>query len=210
MSDEPLTPSAGSEASDVGEDEERQKTDEERLLEEIAKQKVLIDAASELIDAASGDDTCEGVAHSVPHEKKLGQLEFKYQLLVEKKRLAGELLKFQELYGDLYSEPCLICLEDIHVYASVNLTTFLYCCGGFVCTSCVRDIVESGVGLDKCPLCRESLQVKSEAYSGTIDDIGEEGRHLGPIQCGSVHDKWKERVSKAGKDWTGVDQQGSG
>ena len=105
MSDEPLTPSAGSEAGQVGEHEERSKTDEERLLEEIAKQKVLIDAASELIDAASGDDTCEGVAHSVPHEKKLGQLEFKYQLLVEKKRLAGELLKFQELYGDLSRNP---------------------------------------------------------------------------------------------------------
>ena len=105
MSDEPLTPAAGSEGGQVGEDKERQKTDEERLLEEIAKQKVLIDAASELIDAASGDDTCEGVAHSVPHEKKLGQLEFKYQLLVEKKRLAGELLKFQELYGDLSRNP---------------------------------------------------------------------------------------------------------
>ncbi|EJK56306.1 hypothetical protein THAOC_23840, partial [Thalassiosira oceanica] len=147
MSDEPLAPSAGPKASD--DDEERQKTDEERLLDEIAERK-------DLIDALTGD-TREEIVHRVSHEKKLGQLEFKYQLLVEKKRLARELLKFQELYGDIYSEPCLICLDDIRVHASEHLLEPFVCCGGFICKSCAQDCRKSGVGIGRCPLCREYL-----------------------------------------------------
>ena len=157
MSDEQLDPLTGPKASD---DEERQKTDEERLMEEIAEQK-------DLVDAPPGN-TREGVVHRAPHEKKLGQLEFKYQLLVERKRLARVLLKFQELYGDLYTEPCLICLDDIHVHASENLLETFNCCGGFICKSCARDFRESGVGVDKCPLCREFLNVKTVARSALL------------------------------------------
>ncbi|EJK77829.1 hypothetical protein THAOC_00312, partial [Thalassiosira oceanica] len=154
MSDEPntITPSTGPK---TGDDEERQKTEEERLVDEIAERKDLI--------AALTGDTCEEIVHRVPHEKKLGQLEFKYHLLVEKKRLERELLKFQELYGDIYSEPCLICLDDIHVHASANLLVTFICCGGFICKSCARDIWDSDVGMDSCPLCRESLYSKTEA-----------------------------------------------
>ena len=147
MSDEPLTPSASSEAGDVGEDEERQKTEEERLLEEIAKQKELVDATPR--------DTREEIKHRASHQKKLGQLEFKYHLLVEKKRLTGELLRFQELYGDIHS--------DIHLHASEDLMVSFPCCGGFVCKSCTQDIHESGVDLNKCPLCREWLNDKTAA-----------------------------------------------
>ncbi|EJK73694.1 hypothetical protein THAOC_04668 [Thalassiosira oceanica] len=150
MSDEPHAPPTGPKA---GDDEERQKTDEERLLDEIVEQK-------DLVNALTGD-TREEFVHRAPHKKKLGQLEFRYQLMVEKKRLARVLLKFQELYGVIYSEPCLICLDDIHVHASANLYERFYCCGGFICKSCVGDIRDSGVGLDKCPLCRESLYAKT-------------------------------------------------
>ncbi|EJK47543.1 hypothetical protein THAOC_33728 [Thalassiosira oceanica] len=159
MSYEPLNPSAGPKAEN---DEERQKTDEERLMEEIVEQKHLVDALT--------GDTHEEIVKRVPHEKKLCQLEFKYQLMVEKKRLAKVLLKFQELYGDLYSEPCLICLDDIHVHATENLTETFICCGGFICKSCAGDIRESGVGLTTlgltgCPLCREVINDKTEAES---------------------------------------------
>ncbi|EJK62634.1 hypothetical protein THAOC_16741 [Thalassiosira oceanica] len=65
MRDEPHAPLTGPKAEN---DEERQKTDEERLLDEIAEQK-------ELIDALPGDAK-EGFVHMAPHEKKLGQLEF--------------------------------------------------------------------------------------------------------------------------------------
>ncbi|EJK57843.1 hypothetical protein THAOC_22074, partial [Thalassiosira oceanica] len=123
MSDEPLKP--GWRGPKAGEDEERQETDEERLLDEIAEQK-------DLVDALTGNTREEFVRRAL-YEKKLGQLEFKYQLLVEKKCLARVLLKFQELYGDLYSEPCLICLDDTHVHASENLLEQFYCCGGFIC-----------------------------------------------------------------------------
>ncbi|EJK54816.1 hypothetical protein THAOC_25523 [Thalassiosira oceanica] len=155
MSDEPLdNSSAGPKA---GDDEERQKTDEERLMEEIVEQKDLVDALT--------CDTHEEIVHRNSQEKKLGQLEFKYHLMVEKKRLGRVLLKFQELYGDLYSETCLICLDDIHVHASESLTKQLVCCGGFICSSCARDIRESdymGFG-GKCPLCRGSFGDKTEA-----------------------------------------------
>ncbi|EJK75318.1 hypothetical protein THAOC_02960, partial [Thalassiosira oceanica] len=100
-----------------------------------------------------------GIAHRVSQDNKLGQLEFKYHLLVEKKRLERELLKFQELYGVIYSEPCLICLDDIHVHASTNLIETFMCCGGFICKSCARNVRE----LESCPLCRESLYGKTEA-----------------------------------------------
>ncbi|EJK62083.1 hypothetical protein THAOC_17319, partial [Thalassiosira oceanica] len=152
MSDETPNPSTGPKAGHEG---EQKPTDEERLLDEIAKQK-------ELIDAPPGD-SCEAIAHRVSLEKRLGQLEFKYQFLVEKKRLACELLKFQELYGDLYSEPCLICLDDIYVHASEKLTETFNCCGGFICKSCARNVRESEVGVDKCPLCREVINDKTEA-----------------------------------------------
>ncbi|EJK75315.1 hypothetical protein THAOC_02962 [Thalassiosira oceanica] len=152
MSDETPNPSTGPKA---GVEEERQKTEEERLLDEIAEQK-------DLIDALTGD-TKDGIVHRASHEKRLGQLEFRYQLLVEKKRLARVLLKFQELHGDLYSEPCLICLDNIHVHASKNLLETFSCCGGFVCKSCALDVRESGVGLDKCPLCREFYHDKTVA-----------------------------------------------
>ncbi|EJK57612.1 hypothetical protein THAOC_22325, partial [Thalassiosira oceanica] len=110
----------------------------------------------------------EEVVHRVPHEKRLGQLEFKYQLMVEKKRLACELLKFQDLYGELYSEPCLICLDEIHVRASANLIVTFICCGGFICKSCVQDIRESGVDMDKCPLCREVINDKTAAEKDAL------------------------------------------
>ncbi|EJK43954.1 hypothetical protein THAOC_37552 [Thalassiosira oceanica] len=153
MSDETPNPSTGPKAGHGG---EQKRTDEERLLDEIAKQKELIDAPP--------DDAKERIIRRA-NEKKLGQLEFKYQLMVEKKRLACELLKFQELYGDLYSEPCLICLDDIRVHASANLIEWFNCCGGFICKSCARDVREPGVGtsVDRCPLCRESLHAKTTA-----------------------------------------------
>ncbi|EJK62084.1 hypothetical protein THAOC_17317, partial [Thalassiosira oceanica] len=147
MSDEPHTPSTGSKA---GDDEERQKTDEERMMEEIAEQK-------DLIDTLTGD-TCEEIAHRAPHEKRLGQLEFKYQLLVEKKRQARVLLKFQELYGDIFSEPCLICLNDIHVNASEKLTETFICCTDWT------GVGQQGSG-SKLPICPAFTLI---LYSGGI------------------------------------------
>ena len=140
----------------------------------------------------------------VSHQRRLGQIEFKYQMMVEKKRLASELLKFQELYGDLYSEPCLICLEDIHAQASDMLMEIFPCCGGFVCKSCLRDMRESGVGLGKCPLCRESLDKTEAEISAKVmalakRDVSWAQSHVGKCMIRGIRG-FKKRA-KAGLEW---------
>ena len=155
MSKEPRTPSPGSKAGQDADDEEHQLTDEERMLEEIAKEKELIDALP--------SDTTSACARRASREKKLGQLEFKYQFSVEKIRLARALSKFEERHGVIYSEPCLICLEDIHIHASESLIQVFACCGGFVCMTCANSPDLSALVLGKCPLCREPLVGKTEA-----------------------------------------------
>ena len=155
MSNDPQTlppgPKAGQDADD---EEEHQLTDEERMLLEIDQQKATIGA---LPDGNSDD-----VLSRAPHEKKLGQLEFQYQISVERKRVALVLAKFEEMYGALYSEPCLMCLENIHVHASQNLIQLFGCCGGFICMACGREVASGQI--NKCPLCRSLL---------TADDISE-------------------------------------
>ena len=147
MSEEARTPSPSPKAGQVADDEGHQLTDEERMLKDIAEQLELIDALP--------NDTSEDALNRAPHERKLGRLEFQYHLSVERKRVARELAKFQEKYGALYSEPCLLCLENIHVHASANLIKLFGCCGGFICMACGRE-VESGP-INKCPLCRNPL-----------------------------------------------------
>ena len=146
MSDEPPTPSPGPKAGQDANDEEHQLTDEERMLLEIDQQKELIDALP--------DDTSVDALNRAPHERKLGQLEFQYQIFVERKRVARELAKFEEMYGAPYSEPCLLCLDNIHVHASESLMDLLFCCGGFVCAACGQEVAS---GTNKCPLCRHPL-----------------------------------------------------
>ena len=159
MSDEPRTPSLGPKSGQDADDEkEHQLTDEERMLGEIAKEKKLIDALP--------DDTLDDVLNKAPHEKKLGRLEFQYQILVERKRVARELAKFEEKYGAPYSEPCLMCLESIHVHASNNLIQLFGCCGGFVCETCAGELAS---GTNKCPLCRNPF---------TADDISKDKAQL--------------------------------
>ena len=141
----------------AGQEDEHKKTRQEemRLLEEINVQRVLIGTS---LDDASDDS----LVRRISHQKKLGKLEFQYQLLVEQKRLSRELSKFEEMYGAIYSEPCLICLEDIYVNASEELIQKFFCCGGFICETCAEDVKE-GSGISKCPLCRESLHETSSA-----------------------------------------------
>ncbi|EJK74677.1 hypothetical protein THAOC_03633 [Thalassiosira oceanica] len=155
MSDESRTSEPSPKAGHEGDDEEHQQTEEGKMLDDIAEQKNLIDQMP--------GETSDDIRSRAPHQKKLGQLEFKYHIFAEKKRLAGALSKFEEIHGALYSEPCLICLEDIHVHATLSEMELFFCCGGFICRSCAWNIEESELGLDKCPLCRESLAVTSEA-----------------------------------------------
>lgn len=138
-------------AGDEGGEEQHQQTDGERMLNEIAQQK-------EMLNAMPGDSR-PGICAKAPHANKLGQLEFRYQLVIEKERLSSVLAKFEEEHGVLYSEPCPICLEDIHFRASERLTEVFTCCGGFMCKICALDIYErlGRLGLGKCPLCRENF-----------------------------------------------------
>lgn len=76
---------------------------EQDLLGGIATRRVVIDNLPIDLDASK----------RAPYEKKLGQLELKYQLAMEKTRLPLALTAFEEMHGALYSEPCLMCLEDI-------------------------------------------------------------------------------------------------
>ena len=156
MSEEPRTQSPGPESGKDAADEEHQLTDEERMLEEIAQQRaMMIGALPDDIDDFSDDV----LLNWAPHEKKLGQLEFQYQLFVERKRVARELAKFEEMYGAVYSEPCLMCLENIHVHADEDLINLFGCCGGFICAACGQEL---DGGINKCPLCRNPF---------TADDI---------------------------------------
>ena len=122
----------------AGQEDEHKKTRQEemRLLEEINVQRVLIGTS---------------LVRRISHQKKLGKLEFQYQLLVEQKRLSRELSKFEEMHGAIYSEPCLLCLENIHVHASEDLYQLFFCCGGFICEACAGDVRESEFEIDKCP-----------------------------------------------------------
>jgi len=151
MSDDSHTQAPGPKAVQEV-DDERVQTDEEIMLQGIAKQK-------ELIDGMPGDTSDEKLRRA-PHQKKLGQLEFQYHLSVEKKRLANELTRFEERYGAVYSEPCLLCLEDIHVQAVEGAINVFYCCGGFICKVCWP--WPDPPGFDKCPLCREPIVESSD------------------------------------------------
>ena len=134
------------------EDGMQQQTDEDRLL-------LLQETENDTVD----DLHSRAMIRWVSQQRKLGQLEFKYQNLVEKKRLARALSIFEEEHGVLYSEPCLLCLENIYVGADDSLATVFICCGGFICKTCALDIDESGNGLDNCPLCRASTAEQTEA-----------------------------------------------
>ena len=133
----------------MSEQYEQQPGEEERLLEAIAVQR-------ELIDAVAVDDEYE----RAPHQRKLGRLELKYQLLLEKERLSSVLAKFQAIHGTVHSEPCLLCLDSIHIYASANLVQTFDCCGGFICTNCSEDLLRKS-GQSRCPLCRSPLVEKA-------------------------------------------------
>ena len=133
----------------MSEQHEQQLGEEERLLEAIAVQRELIDAFA--VDAAD---------ERAPHQRKLGQLEFKYQLLVERKRLCSVLAKLERDHGALYSEPCLLCLDNIYVHASQSLVHIFTCCGGFICTSCSKDLQKSRQ--TRCPLCRNPLKREND------------------------------------------------
>ncbi|EJK61924.1 hypothetical protein THAOC_17502 [Thalassiosira oceanica] len=68
---------------------------EQDLLGGIATRRVVIDNLPIDLDASK----------RAPYEKKLGQLELKYQLAMEKTRLPLALTAFEEMHGALYSEP---------------------------------------------------------------------------------------------------------
>ncbi|EJK61918.1 hypothetical protein THAOC_17496, partial [Thalassiosira oceanica] len=124
--------SPGLDAGQDDGDEPPKLTGEERLFKEIQMQEELLNALPDAIsDILPKKRQMEkGVARVLPkerlhdilrrseHEKKLGQLQFKYLML----NVSDELAR-----------------------------------------SCARDIRESGLGIGKCPLCRESLDGKTKA-----------------------------------------------
>ena len=126
----------------------QQRSEEDELLRRISEQRKLING----LPGKTRADVCG----RAPHQKKLGQLEFQYHMLMERKRVSAVLAEHQEKHGALYSEPCLVCLDDIYVYASAGLVKRLFCCGGFVCATCAQNPRPA-----RCPLCR-----KSESYGG--------------------------------------------
>ena len=198
MSDDSCAPAPDPEAGQDG-NGEQQLTEEERMRKEMAELKVLIDA--------SPDGTPDDDARRAPHQKKLGQLEFDYHISVEKKRLAHAMSKFEELHGALYSEPCLICLDDVHVHAAESLTKAFICCGGFICKLCWRHMKESGVGLDKCPLCRESILIDNTTKAETVAKLtalAERGVAWAQADVGTrmVHGVGRfKKQEKSGLEW---------
>ena len=97
---------AGASSSDshtMSEQHEQQLGEEERLLEAIVVQR-------ELIDAVAVDDADE----RAPQQRKLGQLEFKYQLLVERKRLTVARAQLKQHSSAKFRWFALKCMEEGH------------------------------------------------------------------------------------------------
>ena len=195
MSDEPRTSSPGPKvAGQDADDEDHQLTDEEKMLLEIVRLRAMIGALP--------DDTIDDALNRALHEKKLGQLDFNYQLFIERKRVARELAKFEEKYGVIYSEPCLMCLENIHVHASKNLIKIFICCGGFICTACGRELIGE---INKCPLCRESSvgRTVAEADAQRIE-LAKRGVAWAQAELGTCmieELKGFKKQKKAGLEW---------
>ena len=126
---------------------------EEELLLKIAEQKDLI--------CEFPGDTYAAIRNRVLHQRKLGRLEFTYAMVGERKRLSAVLAEYQERHCAIYSEPCLICLDDVFVNASDSRKKVFSCCGGFICMACAKP----GLGFDKCPLCRKPMP------TGTVAEV---------------------------------------
>ena len=188
-------PQAGRE----GDEEQEPQTEEERMMEEISKQKGIVDA----VVAVTGETSVDVMRRRAPHQKKLSRLEFQYHLLVEQKRLAHALSRFEEEHGAVYTEPCLLCLEDIHIHAAMGLTRVFGCCGGFICKTCERDIEESVGG--KCPLCRASYVGHTEAERvAKMMTLAERGilwaqSHVASCMLGGI--LGFEKKAKSGLKW---------
>ncbi|EJK44804.1 hypothetical protein THAOC_36627 [Thalassiosira oceanica] len=127
------------------------KSEEEALLEAIAEQRRLVDAMP--------SDTLTDICERAPHEKKLGQLEFRHHLPLEKYRISSVLATFEEEHGSLYKEPCLLCLDDVYLHADLVISHRFMCCGGFTCKRCADDFRKTKP--TQCPLCREPLRESS-------------------------------------------------
>ncbi|EJK67761.1 hypothetical protein THAOC_11166, partial [Thalassiosira oceanica] len=127
------------------------KSEEEALLEAIAEQRRLVDAMP--------SDTLTDICERAPHEKKLGQLEFRHHLPLEKYRISSVLATFEEEHGSLYKEPCLLCLDDCYLHADLVISHRFMCCGGFTCKRCADDFRKTKP--TRCPLCREPLRESS-------------------------------------------------
>ena len=129
----------------------------------------------------------------------------RHQLEVEKERLARVLARFEEEHGALYSEPCLICLDDIHVHASEKNMRLYFCCGGFICVACVRGIEKSGKGFENCPLCRKSLAKAAGAKDAErLMALAERGVVWAQTQvgrCMTIGVEGFEKQAKTGLKW---------
>ena len=175
-----------------GGDGQQQQSEEETLLRRISEQR-------KLIDGLPGKTHADARGRA-PKQKRLGQLEFQYHMLTERKRLSAVLVEHQEKHGALYSEPCLICLEDIFLRASERLVQRFLCCGGFICKSCVHDLTS-----DRCPLCRESIAETTEAESGAkLVALAERGvawaqKDVGECMIDGI--KGFKKQKKAGLEW---------
>ena len=142
---------------------------------------------------------------AAPRQAKPGQLELKHVLVVERGRLSSVLARFEEEHGTVHSEPCLMCLESIHVTAVDSPVKYFLCCGGFICTACMEGVHESEFGFWRCPLCRESIDETTEAESGAkLVALAERGvawaqKDMGKCMIDGIKGFVKQK--KAGLEW---------
>ena len=93
-------------------------------------------------------------------QKKLGEKEMELELEQEKKRVQSVVREFEELHPPVL-ESCPICLEDIKIHSTAEACTMFSCCGGWLCTTCVRKNVFPR-RIETCPLCREAVPVEGD------------------------------------------------
>ena len=96
-------------------------------------------------------------------QKKLGEKEMKYELLIEQERVNQVVREYEELHPRVF-ETCPICLEDIHLDSSAEAYSPFSCCGNWACKDCSDSCIVTGK-VKGCPLCREPIPENQGAYN---------------------------------------------
>ena len=95
------------------------------------------------------------------HKKNLAEKMMRLEVIAENERIASVAREHLELHPYMLEKECPICLDLVPI-THANSVLFQSCCGGVICTSCVKEMVghekqEIKQLIKKCPLCRGGI-----------------------------------------------------